>query len=151
FFANQIIMWQKIIMDHNVKQPFQQIFRSLYSLHMDEITEIESWRYSKQKLMPQKAKESFLKEGFKLEDNYALYNWKDNHVQVRFIWDREHSADKGLSITGPIQFYKILDLKSNIIDNKKIPLWQVEPKIFSETVRKLEMVISRSIFRKSFY
>ncbi len=151
FFANQIIMWQKIIMDHNVKQPFQQIFRSLYSLHMDEITEIESWRYSKQKLMPQKAKESFLKEGFILEDNYALYNWKDNHVQIRFIWDRERSADKGLSITGPIQFYKILDLKSNIIDNKKIPLWQVEPKIFSETIRKLEMVISRSIFRKSFY
>ena len=151
FFANQIIMWQKIIMDHNIKQPFQQIFRSLYSLHMDEITEIESWRYSKQKLVPQKAKESFLKEGFKLEDNYALYNWKDNHVQFRFIWDREYSADKGLSITGPIQFYKILDLKSNIIDNKKIPLWQVEPKIFSETVRKLEFVISRSIFRKSLY
>jgi len=151
FFANQIIMWQKIIMEHNIRQPFQQIFRSLYSLHMDEITEIESWRYSRQKLLPQKARESFIKEGFNLVDNYASYNWKDNHVQIRFIWDKEYSADKGLSITGPIQFYKILDLKSNIIDSKKIPLWQVEPKIFSETVRKLEYVISRSIFRKSLY
>jgi hypothetical protein len=151
FFANQIIVWQKIIMDHNIKQPFQQIFRSLYSLHMDEITEIESWRYSRQKLIPQKAKESFIKEGFNLEQNYASYNWKDTHIQIRFIWDKENSADKGLSITGAIQFYKILDLKLNIIDDKKIPLWQVEPKIFSETVRKLELVISKSIFRKSLY
>ncbi|HPZ08546.1 MAG TPA: DUF4132 domain-containing protein [Candidatus Eremiobacteraeota bacterium] len=148
FFANQIILWQKIIMERKIKQPFQQVFRSLFSLHMDEITEIESLRYFSQKLIPDKAKKSFIYEGFCMKENYIFYNWKDPHIQVRFIWDREKSAHKGISITGQIQFYKILDLKSNIIDNRKIPLWQIEPRIFSESIRKLELIISKSIFRK---
>jgi hypothetical protein len=151
FFANQITLWQKLIMDRKTKQPFHQVFRSLYSLHLDEITSIESLRFSRHKLIPEKTRASLKEEGFFLADNYAYYNWKDNHIQNQFVWDREYTGDKGITITGPIRFYRISDLKQNNTGNKKIPLWQIEPRIFSETIRKLEKVISQSIFRKSLY
>jgi len=151
FFANQITLWQKLIMERKIKQPFHQVFRSLYSLHMDEITSIESLRFSRHKLIPTKAISAFKEEGFTINDNYAYYNWKDNHIQTQFVWDSGHTGEKGIAFTGPIGFLRIIDLTKNLTGNKKIPLWQIEPRIFSETIRKLEKIISLSIFRKSLY
>ena len=100
FFANQITVWQKIIMDKKIKQPFQQVFRALYSLHMDEITENSSYRFSKQQLLSEKAEKAFLEEGFRVKDNYAFYDWKDLHIQSRFIWDQENTRHRGVTVTG---------------------------------------------------
>jgi len=151
FFAGQLPAWQKILMEKKVRQPFEQVFRALYSLHMDEITELESCRFAKQQLVTEKAKKAFSEEGFILKDKYALFDWKDSHIQCRFLWDRENTEHSGITITGQMTFHRITDIKKNRVMSKKIPLWQIEPRIFSETVRKLEQVISRGIFRKKFY
>ena len=141
YFAETLKQWQDKLLQDKINQPFLHIFRPIHSLNLEEITANSSKRFAGYKLNNNKARQLLQQEGFTLEGSYAIFNWYD----VNFSFHIEcFSKGKETMKIGEFFFYTLPseDLANNSSSFNKVPLWQVDPIIFSESVRKIENIIS---------
>jgi hypothetical protein len=130
--------WQQDCFANNRQQPFKQVFRELYVTTAAEQTDRGSKRYEGHQVNPRQSIALFGQRGWISapgEGARRTFHREDLIATVRF--------QNG--------YYSPLDLAGLTIDqlifqhrdqNKSIPLQDIPPRIFSEVMRDLDLVVS---------
>lgn len=129
---------QRHVVEHEIVQPFKQVFRELYVPTAEEQRARESTRYAGHQLDPRKALALFGARG-----------WVASHEEGSGrMWHRERvhaSVWTSIDLFTPLEVEPpVLDavLFSNMDTAERIQLAEVPPRIFSETMRDLDLVVS---------
>ncbi|WP_059170241.1 DUF4132 domain-containing protein [Bacillus sp. FJAT-27445] len=131
--------YQKYIFDHQIKQPFKQVFRELYRLNADEESAgTESRRYAGHQIQPKKA--VALLKNRKWTVNYEeglqkVYHKENIIAKIYAIADWFSPSDVESPTLETVEFFDRNTYKS--IELSKIPKI-----IFSETMRDVDLVVS---------
>lgn len=136
---NQWLDFQRFCFENKIKQPFKQVFRELYVPTADELKEKSiSRRYAGHQVQPSQTlallrgrgwkvdyedglQKVFHKEGF-LVKLYAMANWFS-------------PADVEAPVLETVEFHSVKDYKN-------IAFEEIEPRIFSEVMRDVDLVVS---------
>jgi hypothetical protein len=133
--------WQRECFGAERIQPFKQIFRELYVLAASELhngDEKLSQRYSGHQIQPNQANALFGHCGWigRIEENVRrIFHAESMIASLSFGWGAFTPAEVGHPTVEHVYFI-------NQKDEKLIPLAQVPPRLFSEVMRDLDLVVS---------
>lgn len=131
--------YQKYCFDHELKQPFKQIFRELYVPTADELQEKSiSRRYAGHQVQPKQTVALLKSRGWKIDYETGLQKvfHKDGFAAKMFAMADWYSpADIENPTLETISF-------SSLKDYKNVAFEEIQPRIFSEVMRDIDLVVS---------
>jgi hypothetical protein len=135
-----LVPWQLYAADHRLMQPFKQLFREVYTLAGDEGTRCT--RFAGRRLDPQRAYAVLRAAGYAPGNGTARREWPRG-ITAYLCW-AEGAA--GRDLFGP---HRLPDVTSGAIwfmrEGEELPLAQVDPIIFSETLRAADLLTTRAV------
>lgn len=137
--SNQWSEYQRDLFERGIRQPFKQVFRELYLVNADERVEtMRSRRYAGHQVQPSKTVALLRGRGWTVsyEEGLQKVSYQKNIIATVFAMaDWFSPADSEAPTLETVEF---LDRKSY----KPIPMDQISPILFSETMRDMDLVIS---------
>ncbi len=137
--AVQWDLYQKYVFDNEIVQPFKQIFREIYVPTKDEIEHSNrSERYQGHQIQPNKTVALLRGRGWTV--NYEEGLQKVFHKEG--IWVTLYAMADWYSpsdVEAPTLEYVCFH---SLDDNKIVPLTEIDPVIFSEVMRDVDLVVS---------
>lgn len=131
--------FQKYSFDQQLKQPFKQIFRELYVPTPDELKEQTiSRRYAGHQVHPKQTLALLKNKAWKVDYEEGLqkvFHKEGFQVKLYAMADWFSPADVESPTLETIEFHSLKDYKS-------IPFAAVNPRIFSEVMRDVDLVVS---------
>lgn len=130
--------FQSAIFEHQLKQPFKQVFRELYLATADEHNHWKSLRYAGNQIMPSRAVALLKKRGWVVdyENGLEKVDYHGNATAVIYAMaDWFSPADIEPPTVEYVAFYNRRDLKEKLISD-------VNPLTFSEIMRDVDLVVS---------
>ena len=139
FYAVQWDLYQKYLFDKEIKQPFKQVFRELYVPTKDEL-EISnrSERYQGHQVQPQKTVALLRGRGWTVnyeEGLQKVYHKEGFRATIYAAADWYTPSDVEAPTLEYVVFY-------NLKDGKEVPMKEINPVIFSEVMRDVDLVVS---------
>ena len=139
FYAVQWDLYQKYLFDKEIKQPFKQIFRELYIPTKDELeTSNRSERYQGHQVQPQKTVALLRGRGWTVnyeEGLQKVYHKEGFRATIYAAADWYTPSDVEAPTLEYVVFY-------NLKDGKEVPMKEINPVIFSEVMRDVDLVVS---------
>ncbi|KFF05423.1 DUF4132 domain-containing protein [Flavobacterium reichenbachii] len=142
FDLHQHNVWtdfQKYCFDNKVQQPFKQIFRELYIPTPDELKEKSiSRRYAGHQVQPNQTLALLKTRGWKVDYEEGLqkvFHKEGYQVKMYAMADWFSPADVESPTLETIEFHSLKDYKN-------IAFEEVNPRIFSEVMRDIDLVVS---------
>ena len=139
FYAVQWDLYQKYLFDKELKQPFKQVFRELYVPTKDELeTSNRSERYQGHQVQPQKTVALFRSRGWTVnyeEGLQRVYHKEGFRATIYAAADWYTPSDVEAPTLEYVVFY-------NLKDGKEVPMKEINPVIFSEVMRDVDLVVS---------
>lgn len=137
--SHQWPLYQKYCFEHQIRQPFKQIFRELYLPTADEIAEKTiSRRYAGHQIQPQKTIALLKTRGWTTNDGQGLQKvYHDQNLIARIfaMADWFTPADIEAPTLETIRFFERFTGKA--VEFEKVPA-----RIFSEVMRDVDLVVS---------
>ncbi|MCJ8153572.1 DUF4132 domain-containing protein [Chryseobacterium sp. SSA4.19] len=131
--------FQRYCFEEKVIQPFKQIFRELYVPTPDELQEKSvSRRYAGHQVQPKQALALLKTRGWKVDYEEGLqkvYHKEGFQVKLYALADWFSPADVESPTLETIEFHSLKDYKN-------IPFEDINPRIFSEVMRDIDLVVS---------
>lgn len=131
--------YQKYCFEHKLVQPFKQIFRELYVPTEDELQEKSiSRRYAGHQVQPRKTVALLKGQSWTVdyEEGLQKVHHKQNTIARMFaLADWFSPADVESPTLETVEFF-------NRKDGKRLPFDEVDKRIFSETMRDIDLVVS---------
>ena len=135
--------WQAECFAHERVQPFKQIFREVYTVTEAEINEeAESLRFYNLPIEAGNAVGLFRARGWNVDadsDQIAFASKYINHYSLYAKSDTVLYLYLATSVETTFENIYFVDFKSN-----RIPLQDIPPLIFSETMRDIDLVVSKA-------
>lgn len=131
---------QHAVMTRGRPQPFKQLFRELYVLNENEQTEqgISSRRYVGHQLDSRRAAGLFAARGWVREHGFGYERTFHNERIIAFC-----NTSGGWGTAGEVEEAVTDDVRfGRVGSHVAIPLSDVPPRVFSETMRDLDLVVS---------
>ena len=139
FYAVQWDLYQKYLFDKEIKQPFKQVFRELYVPTKDELeTSNRSERYQGHQVQPQKTVALLRSRGWTVnyeEGLQRVYHKEGFRATIYAAADWYTPSDVEAPTLEYVVFY-------NLKDGKEVPMKEINPVIFSEVMRDVDLVVS---------
>ena len=139
FYAVQWDLYQKYLFDKEIKQPFKQVFRELYIPTKDELeTSNRSERYQGHQVQPQKTVALLRGRGWTVnyeEGLQKVYHKEGFRATIYAAADWYTPSDVEAPTLEYVVFY-------NLKDGKEVPMKEINPMIFSEVMRDVDLVVS---------
>ena len=139
FYAVQWDLYQKYLFDKEIKQPFKQVFRELYIPTKDELeTSNRSERYQGHQVQPQKTVALLRGRGWTVnyeEGLQKVYHKEGFRATIYAAADWYTPSDVEAPTLEYVVFY-------NLRDGKEVPMKEINPVIFSEVMRDVDLVVS---------
>ena len=139
FYAVQWDLYQKYLFDKEIKQPFKQVFRELYIPTKDELeTSNRSERYQGHQVQPQKTVALLRGRGWTVnyeEGLQRVYHKEGFRATIYAAADWYTPSDVEAPTLEYVVFY-------NLKDGKEVPMKEINPVIFSEVMRDVDLVVS---------
>ena len=139
FYAVQWDLYQKYLFDKELKQPFKQVFRELYVPTKDELeTNNRSERYQGHQVQPQKTVALLRGRGWTVnyeEGLQRVYHKEGFRATIYAAADWYTPSDVEAPTLEYVVFY-------NLKDGKEVPMKEINPVIFSEVMRDVDLVVS---------
>ena len=139
FYAVQWDLYQKYLFDKELKQPFKQVFRELYIPTKDELeTSNRSERYQGHQVQPQKTVALLRGRGWTVnyeEGLQRVYHKEGFRATIYAAADWYTPSDVEAPTLEYIVFYSLKD-------GKEVPMKEINPVIFSEVMRDVDLVVS---------
>ena len=139
FYAVQWDLYQKYLFDKEIKQPFKQVFRELYVPTKDELeTSNHSERYQGHQVQPQKTVALLRGRGWTVnyeEGLQKVYHKEGFRATIYAAADWYTPSDVEAPTIEYVVFY-------NLKDGKEVPMKEINPVIFSEVMRDVDLVVS---------
>ena len=139
FYAVQWDLYQKYLFDKEIKQPFKQVFRELYVPTKDELeTSNRSERYQGHQVQPQKTVALLRGRGWTVnyeEGLQRVYHKEGFRATIYAVADWYTPSDVEAPTLEYVVFY-------NLKDGKEVPMKEINPVIFSEVMRDVDLVVS---------
>ena len=139
FYAVQWDLYQKYLFDKEIKQPFKQVFRELYIPTKDELeTSNRSERYQGHQVQPQKTVALLRGRGWTVnyeEGLQKVYHKEGFRATIYAAADWYTPSDVEAPTLEYVVFY-------NLKDGKEVPMKEINPVIFSEVMRDVDLVVS---------
>ena len=139
FYAVQWDLYQKYLFDKEIKQPFKQVFRELYIPTKDELeTSNRSERYQGHQVQPQKTVALLRGRGWTVnyeEGLQKVYHKEGFRATIYAAADWYTPSDVEAPTFEYVVFY-------NLKDGKEVPMKEINPVIFSEVMRDVDLVVS---------
>jgi len=139
FYAVQWDLYQKYLFDKEIKQPFKQVFRELYVPTKDELeTSNRSERYQGHQVQPQKTVALLRSRGWTVnyeEGLQKVYHKEGFRATIYAAADWYTPSDVEAPTLEYVVFY-------NLKDGKEVPMKEINPVIFSEVMRDVDLVVS---------
>ncbi|MCI3936530.1 DUF4132 domain-containing protein [Chryseobacterium aahli] len=139
---HQHLVWsyfQHYCFTEKLIQPFKQIFRELYVPTPDELQEKSiSRRYAGHQIQPQKTLALLKTRGWKVDYEEGLqkvYHKEGFQVKLYALADWFSPADVESPTLETIEFHSLKDYKN-------IPFEDINPRLFSEVMRDVDLVVS---------
>lgn len=131
--------YQHYCFDQKLKQPFKQIFRELYIPTADELKEKSiSRRYAGHQVQPKQTLALLKTRGWKVDYEEGLqkvFHKEGYQVKLYAMADWFSPADVESPTLETVEFHS---LKTH----KNIPFEEINPRIFSEVMRDIDLVVS---------
>ena len=139
FYAVQWDLYQKYLFDKELKQPFKQVFRELYIPTKDELeTSNRSERYQGHQVQPQKTVALLRGRGWTVnyeEGLQRVYHKEGFRATIYAAADWYTPSDVEAPTLEYVVFYSLKD-------GKEVPMKDIDPVIFSEVMRDVDLVVS---------
>ncbi|WP_277124622.1 DUF4132 domain-containing protein [Capnocytophaga gingivalis] len=139
FYAVQWDLYQKYLFDKELKQPFKQVFRELYIPTKDELeTSNRSERYQGHQVQPQKTVVLLRSRGWTVnyeEGLQRVYHKEGFRATIYAAADWYTPSDVEAPTLEYVVFYSLKD-------GKEVPMKDINPVIFSEVMRDVDLVVS---------
>lgn len=142
FDLHQNKVWtdfQKYCFDNKLQQPFKQIFRELYVPTPDELKEKSvSRRYAGHQVQPTQTLALLKTRGWKVDYEEGLqkvFHKEGYQVKMYALADWFSPADVESPTLETIEFHSLKDYKN-------IAFEEISPRIFSEVMRDIDLVVS---------
>ena len=139
FYAVQWDLYQKYLFDKELKQPFKQVFRELYIPTKDELeTSNRSERYQGHQVQSQKTVALLRSRGWTVnyeEGLQRVYHKEGFRATIYAAADWYTPSDVEAPTLEYVVFYKLKD-------GKEVPMKEINPVIFSEVMRDVDLVVS---------
>ena len=139
FYAVQWDLYQKYLFDKELKQPFKQVFRELYVPTKDELeTSNRSERYQGHQVQPQKTVALLRSRGWTVnyeEGLQRVYHKEGFRATIYAAADWYTPSDVEAPTLEYVVFYSLKD-------GKEVPMKDINPVIFSEVMRDVDLVVS---------
>ena len=139
FYAVQWDLYQKYLFDKELKQPFKQVFRELYVPTKDELeTSNRSERYQGHQVQPQKTVALLRGRGWTVnyeEGLQRVYHKEGFRATIYAAADWYTPSDVEAPTLEYVVFYSLKD-------GKEVPMKEINPVIFSEVMRDVDLVVS---------
>ena len=139
FYAVQWDLYQKYLFDKELKQPFKQVFRELYIPTKDELeTSNRSERYQGHQVQPQKTVALLRSRGWTVnyeEGLQRVYHKEGFRATIYAAADWYTPSDVEAPTLEYVVFYSLKD-------GKEVPMKEIDPVIFSEVMRDVDLVVS---------
>ena len=139
FYAVQWDLYQKYLFDKELKQPFKQVFRELYVPTKDELeTSNRSERYQGHQVQPQKTVALLRSRGWTVnyeEGLQRVYHKEGFRATIYAAADWYTPSDVEAPTLEYVVFYSLKD-------GKEVPMKEINPVIFSEVMRDVDLVVS---------
>ena len=139
FYAVQWDLYQKYLFDKELKQPFKQVFRELYVPTKDELeTSNRSERCQGHQVQPQKTVALLRSRGWTVnyeEGLQRVYHKEGFRATIYAAADWYTPSDVEAPTLEYVVFY-------NLKDGKEVPMKEINPVIFSEVMRDVDLVVS---------
>ena len=139
FYAVQWDLYQKYLFDKEIKQPFKQVFRELYIPTKDELeTSNRSERYQGHQVQPQKTVALLRGRGWTVnyeEGLQKVYHKEGFRATIYAAADWYTPSDVEAPTLEYVVFY-------NLKDGKEVLMKEINPVIFSEVMRDVDLVVS---------
>lgn len=139
---HQLGVWtefQTYCFEEKIKQPFKQIFRELYIPTADELEEKSiSRRYAGHQVHPKQTLALLKTRGWKVDYEEGLqkvFHKEGLQVKLYAMADWFSPSDVESPTLETIEFHSLKD-------GKNIPFEAINPRIFSETMRDVDLVVS---------
>jgi len=136
--SGQWRQWQATMFEHEIKQPFKQIFRELYVINADEQGQKRSLRYAGHQVNPSQTVALLKTRGWQIsyDEGPRKVYYKENivaslYAQADWFTPAEIEAP---AIEG-VYFYNRLTGKDLVLDD-------IPATIFSEVMRDIDLVVS---------
>ncbi|NWL00740.1 hypothetical protein DM790_07925 [Flavobacterium collinsii] len=131
--------FQKYCFDNKLQQPFKQIFRELYVPTPDELKEKSiSRRYAGHQVQPNQTLALLKGRGWKVDYEEGLqkvFHKEGYQVKMYALADWFSPADVESPTLETIEFHSLKDYKN-------VPFEDINPRIFSEVMRDIDLVVS---------
>lgn len=131
--------YQRYCFDHGIKQPFKQIYRELYLPTGDELKEVSvSRRYAGHQVNPKQTLALLRTRGWTVDHEAGLqrvFHREGFAATMYALADWFSPADVESPTLETVQF-------ENLKDGKNRPFAEVDPIIFSEVMRDIDLVVS---------
>ncbi|GAA2931299.1 DUF4132 domain-containing protein [Microbacterium luteolum] len=131
---------QRAVMTRERPQPFKQVFRELYVLNENEKAEkgISSRRYVGHQLASRRASGLFISRGWISEYGFGFGRTFHNEKVTAFC-----NIEGGWGTAGEVEEAAVDDVRfAHAGTHIALPLADVPPRVFSETMRDLDLVVS---------
>ena len=139
FYAVQWDLYQKYLFDKELKQPFKQVFRELYVPTKDELeTSNRSERYQGHQVQSQKTVALLRSRGWTVnyeEGLQRVYHKEGFRATIYAAADWYTPSEVEAPTLEYVVFY-------NLKDGKEVPMKEINPVIFSEVMRDVDLVVS---------
>ena len=141
--AGSLDWWQERLTEERVAQPFKQCFRELYLPSPEELAGESSLRFAGHLVRPLQAGALLRTRGWSPGGGRAKRKWLPSGLHARFSWAL-HVPDLGRRVFGrgeddPVPTGEIGFTGS---DHRAVPLSEVPPVVYSETMRDVDLVVS---------
>ena len=137
--------WQQRVIDARIPQPFKQVFREVYLVAESERTATSCQRFSGYPLVARRAFALLRGRGYSPRHGDALKEWPLHNLRAHLQWARpEEDAGRLLAQTGlsdPVTSGPVLFETGA---GRPVPLAEVPPVVFSETLRDADLLVSRA-------
>lgn len=131
--------YQRFCFDNELKQPFKQIFRELYTPTTDELNEKTiSRRYAGHQIQPKQTVALLKTRGWKVDYEEGLqkvFHKEGFTAKMYAMADWFSPADVESPTLETVEFH-------NLKDYKNVAFKDIDPRIFSETMRDIDLVVS---------
>lgn len=131
--------YQRFCFDNELKQPFKQIFRELYTPTEDELKEKSvSRRYAGHQIQPKQTVALLKTRGWKVDYEEGLqkvFHKEGFTAKMYAMADWFSPAEVESPTLETVEFH-------NLKDYKNIPFKEIDARIFSETMRDIDLVVS---------
>jgi hypothetical protein len=131
--------FQQWCFDHKLKQPFKQVFRELYIPTPDELAEKSvSRRYAGHQVHPKQTLALLKTRGWKVDYEEGLqkvFHKEGLQVKLYAMANWFSPSDVESPTLETIEFHSLKD-------GKNVPFEEINPRIFSETMRDVDLVVS---------